>query len=83
MDDAADVAAMHGLLPEPERIAGRIVFNGWPTGVAVTCVQHHGGPVPATMGPAHTSVGAAAIRHWSVPVVCQDAPAELLPAALR
>jgi NADP-dependent aldehyde dehydrogenase len=81
--DAADVAAARELLPELERITGRIVFNGWPTGVAVTHAQHHGGPYPATTAPAHTSVGAAAIRRWFVPVVYQDAPAELLPAALR
>jgi NADP-dependent aldehyde dehydrogenase len=82
-DDEADVAAARELLPELERVAGRIVFNGWPTGVAVTRAQHHGGPYPATTAPAHTSVGAAAIRRWFVPVVYQDAPAELLPAALK
>ena len=82
-DDQADVAAARDLLPELERIAGRIVFNGWPTGVAVTHAQHHGGPYPATTAPAHTSVGAAAIRRWFVPVVYQDAPAELLPSALK
>jgi NADP-dependent aldehyde dehydrogenase len=81
--DEADVAAARDLLPELERVAGRIVFNGWPTGVAVTHAQHHGGPYPATTAPAHTSVGAAAIRRWFVPVVYQDAPAELLPAALK
>ena len=82
-DDKADVAAARALLPELERIAGRIVFNGWPTGVAVTHAQHHGGPYPATTAPAHTSVGAAAIRRWFVPVVYQDAPAELLPPSLK
>ena len=81
--DEADVAAARELLPELERIAGRIVFNGWPTGVAVTHAQHHGGPYPATTAPAHTSVGAAAIRRWFAPVVYQDAPAELLPAVLK
>ena len=80
--DEADVAAARELLPELERVAGRIVFNGWPTGVAVTHAQHHGGPFPATTAPAHTSVGAAAIRRWLVPVVYQDAPAALLPEAL-
>jgi len=82
-NDEADVAAARELLPELERIAGRIVFNGWPTGVAVTHAQHHGGPYPATTAPAHTSVGAAAIRRWFVPVVYQDAPAELLPPVLK
>ena len=82
-DNEADVAAARELLPQLERIAGRIVFNGWPTGVAVTHAQHHGGPFPATTAPAHTSVGSAAIRRWLVPVVYQDAPATLLPAVLQ
>ena len=64
------------------RTVGRVVFNGWPTGVAVTRAQHHGGPWPASTAPAYTSVGAAAIRRWLVPVAYQDFPAELLPAAL-
>jgi NADP-dependent aldehyde dehydrogenase len=82
-ENEADVAAARELLPGLERIAGRIVFNGWPTGVAVTHAQHHGGPFPATTAPAYTSVGAAAIQRWLVPVVYQDAPEQLLPSALR
>lgn len=82
-ENEQDVAAARELLPHLERIAGRIVFNGWPTGVAVTHAQHHGGPFPATTAPAHTSVGAAAIRRWLVPVVYQDAPAALLPTVLQ
>jgi NADP-dependent aldehyde dehydrogenase len=66
-----------------EHVAGRIVFNGWPTGVAVVAAQHHGGPWPATTAPAYTSVGTAAIRRWLVPVAYQDFPPELLPPALR
>jgi len=65
------------------RTVGRVVFNGWPTGVVVTGAQHHGGPWPASTAPAYTSVGAAAIRRWLVPVAYQDFPAPLLPAALR
>jgi NADP-dependent aldehyde dehydrogenase len=65
-----------------EHVAGRIVFNGWPTGVAVVPAQHHGGPWPATTVPAYTSVGTAAIRRWLVPVAYQDFPAGLLPAGL-
>src|SRR5580658_207127 len=65
-----------------EHVAGRIVFNGWPTGVAVVAAQHHGGPWPATTVPAYTSVGTAAIRRWLVPVAYQNFPPELLPAAL-
>ncbi|HET9169324.1 MAG TPA: aldehyde dehydrogenase (NADP(+)) [Actinospica sp.] len=82
-DNDSDLAAARTLLPQLERIAGRIVFNGWPTGVAVTHAQHHGGPFPATTAPAHTSVGATAIRRWLVPVVYQDAPEGLLPEVLR
>ena len=65
-----------------EHIAGRVVCNGWPTGVAVVAAQHHGGPWPATTVPAYTSVGTAAIRRWLVPVAYQDFPPELLPPGL-
>jgi NADP-dependent aldehyde dehydrogenase len=65
-----------------EQVAGRIVFNGWPTGVAVAAAQHHGGPWPATTVPAYTSVGTAAIRRWLVPVAYQNFPPELLPPGL-
>jgi NADP-dependent aldehyde dehydrogenase len=80
--DDADVAFGRTLADRLSGIAGRIVFNGWPTGVAVTAAQHHGGPFPATTSPAHTSVGSAAIRRWLVPVVYQDAPVALLPPDL-
>ena len=66
-----------------EQVAGRIVFNGWPTGVAVAAAQHHGGPWPATTVPAYTSVGTAAIRRWLVPVAYQNFPPGLLPPGLR
>jgi NADP-dependent aldehyde dehydrogenase len=65
-----------------ERV-GRLVFNGYPTGVAVTWAQHHGGPYPSTTFPAHTSVGTTAIRRFLRPVAYQDAPAAVLPAELR
>ncbi|QKJ20599.1 aldehyde dehydrogenase (NADP(+)) [Microbacterium hominis] len=65
-----------------ERRAGRVLFAGWPTGVAVTWSQHHGGPWPATTS-LHTSVGATAIRRFLRPVVFQDAPERLLPPVLR
>ncbi|MFN3867384.1 MAG: aldehyde dehydrogenase (NADP(+)), partial [Demequina sp.] len=61
---------------------GRVLFDGWPTGVAVTWSQHHGGPYPATTS-VHTSVGATAVRRFQRPVAYQDAPASVLPAALR
>jgi NADP-dependent aldehyde dehydrogenase len=80
---ADDVAAARLVMDVFGRTTGRIVFNGWPTGVAVTWAQHHGGPWPATTAPAYTSVGAAAIRRWLVPVVYQDCPPMLLPSGLR
>lgn len=62
--------------------AGRVLFGGWPTGVAVTWSQHHGGPYPATTSQ-HTSVGATAVRRFQRPVAFQDAPEWALPVALR
>ncbi len=62
--------------------AGRVLFSGWPTGVAVTWAQHHGGPWPAT-NTQHTSVGATALRRFLRPVAFQDAPTDVLPAELR
>jgi acyl-CoA reductase-like NAD-dependent aldehyde dehydrogenase len=62
---------------------GRLVFGGFPTGVAVAWAQHHGGPYPATTAPGHTSVGMTSIRRFLRPVAWQDAPASVLPPALR
>ncbi|SHN25040.1 aldehyde dehydrogenase (NADP(+)) [Cryptosporangium aurantiacum] len=62
--------------------AGRLVFDGYPTGVAVSWAQHHGGPWPAT-NTQHTSVGTAAIRRFLRPFTWQNAPQEVLPAELR
>ncbi|SFF54837.1 aldehyde dehydrogenase (NADP(+)) [Blastococcus tunisiensis] len=61
--------------------AGRLVYDAFPTGVAVSWAQHHGGPWPAT-NTQYTSVGTTAIRRFLRPVTWQDAPAELLPAEL-
>jgi len=63
--------------------SGRIVFDGFPTGVAVTHGMHHGGPYPATSAPAHTSVGMTAIRRFLRPVAWQNAPATVLSPELR
>ncbi|MFG1689939.1 aldehyde dehydrogenase (NADP(+)) [Nonomuraea sp. NPDC049269] len=65
------------------RRAGRLIWNGWPTGVAVCWAMHHGGPWPASTAAAHTSVGATAIDRWLVPTAYQDWPEELLPEELR
>ena len=79
-DDVQEARLVGRLLAER---AGRVIFNGWPTGVAVSYAQQHGGPFPATTTPAYTSVGATAIDRWLVPVVYQDFPADLLPEELR
>jgi NADP-dependent aldehyde dehydrogenase len=63
--------------------AGRLVWNAFPTGVAVSHAMHHGGPYPATTNALHTSVGATAIRRFLRPVTWQDAPAAVLPPELR
>jgi acyl-CoA reductase-like NAD-dependent aldehyde dehydrogenase len=62
---------------------GRILWNGFPTGVSVTRSQHHGGPYPATSDPRFTSVGGTAIDRFLRPVVYQDMPDGLLPEAIR
>jgi NADP-dependent aldehyde dehydrogenase len=62
---------------------GRLVWNGYPTGVAVTWAMQHGGPYPATTSAAHTSVGATAIRRFLRPVAFQNTPDAVLPEALR
>jgi NADP-dependent aldehyde dehydrogenase len=62
--------------------AGRIIYNGFPTGVAVAWAQTHGGPWPSTNS-IHTSVGATAIRRFLRPVTYQNAPVALLPMELR
>ncbi|WP_395638384.1 aldehyde dehydrogenase (NADP(+)) [Pseudolysinimonas sp.] len=79
---AAPDEPVDDLLPRLEAIAGRVLFAGWPTGVAVTWSQHHGGPWPATTSQ-HTSVGATAVRRFLRPIVYQDAPDAVLPPALR
>ena len=63
--------------------AGRVILNGFPTGVGVSWSMHHGGPWPSTTVPAATSVGASAIERWLRPVAYQSVPDELLPPALR
>ncbi|HQU25891.1 MAG TPA: aldehyde dehydrogenase (NADP(+)) [Acidimicrobiales bacterium] len=63
--------------------AGRVVVNGYPTGVGVSWSMHHGGPWPATTAAWATSVGAAAVERWLRPVTYQSVPPDLLPAALR
>ncbi|MDT0510015.1 aldehyde dehydrogenase (NADP(+)) [Novosphingobium sp. MMS21-SN21R] len=82
MDDA-DAAMAARLLPLLERKAGRILRNGWPTGVEVTHAMVHGGPYPATSVARTTSVGSMAIDRFLRPVSYQNLPDALLPPELR
>lgn len=82
MDDD-DLDAAQALLPTLERKAGRLLVNGWPTGVEVCHAMVHGGPYPATSDSRTTSVGSAAIFRFLRPVCYQAMPQGLLPEALR
>jgi NADP-dependent aldehyde dehydrogenase len=62
---------------------GRIIFNGWPTGVEVNHAMVHGGPYPATTDSRSTSVGSAAIYRWARPVCWQGFPDAALPEELK
>lgn len=82
MDDH-DLPQARALLPVLERKAGRLLVNGWPTGVEVCDAMVHGGPFPATSDARSTSVGTAAILRFLRPVCYQDFPDALLPTALQ
>ena len=79
----ADVEDAARLLPALELKAGRILFNGWPTGVEVGHAMVHGGPFPATSNSRGTSVGSLAIERFQRPVAYQDVPAAVLPEAVH
>jgi NADP-dependent aldehyde dehydrogenase len=79
----SDAPTLPPLLDLLRERAGRLIYNGWPTGVAVAWAMHHGGPYPATTASVHTSVGATAIRRFLRPVCYQNAPQALLPEALQ
>jgi 2,5-dioxopentanoate dehydrogenase len=78
-----DLAAAGALRPLLEERAGRLVLNGFPTGVEVCPAMHHGGPYPATTDSRFTSVGTAAILRFARPVCYQGFPDALLPPALQ
>ncbi|OZY42645.1 aldehyde dehydrogenase (NADP(+)) [Pseudomonas fragi] len=81
--DDADLDSARAVLPTLERKAGRLLVNGWPTGVEVCDAMVHGGPFPATTDTRTTSVGTAAILRFLRPVCYQDFPDNLLPTALK
>jgi 2,5-dioxopentanoate dehydrogenase len=78
--DLKDYAELIGIL---ELKAGRVIFNGFPTGVEVCHSMVHGGPYPSTTFSQHTSVGSAAIKRFSRPVCYQDFPQSTLPDPLK
>jgi 2,5-dioxopentanoate dehydrogenase len=81
--DQGDLATAQLLLPILERKAGRILVNGFPTGVEVSHAMVHGGPFPSTSDSRATSVGGMAIERFLRPICYQNFPAGLLPEALR
>ncbi|MES3023019.1 MAG: aldehyde dehydrogenase (NADP(+)) [Pseudomonadota bacterium] len=81
--DEGDLALARGLLPVLERKAGRILANGFPTGVEVSTAMVHGGPFPATSDGRSSSVGTAAIARFLRPVCYQNLVQDLLPEALK
>jgi len=81
MDDS-DVPAAASLVPILERKAGRLLFNGFPTGVEVADAMVHGGPYPASTNFGATSVGTMSIRRFLRPVCYQNMPDALLPPDL-
>lgn len=80
---AADLASAGPLVALLEQKAGRLLVNGFPTGVEVSPAMNHGGPSPATSDPRYTSVGTAALLRFARPVCYQNFPEALLPVALR
>lgn len=79
----ADKAEVLKLLPVLETRVGRVIANGWPTGVEVSHAMVHGGPFPATSDIRTTSVGSLAIERFQRPVCYQGFNDDLLPPALQ
>jgi NADP-dependent aldehyde dehydrogenase len=78
-----DLAAFQELVAVLRQKVGRLVFNGFPTGVEVSPAMHHGGPYPSTSDARATSVGTAAIERFVRPVCFQDFPPSSLPEELQ
>ena len=78
----SDASLARHLVEELSFIAGRVVVNGWPTGLAVTPWQHHGGPYPASTSVLHTSVGSQAMMRFVRPVVIQNVSDDQWPGLL-
>jgi NADP-dependent aldehyde dehydrogenase len=80
---AEDLKSAGRLLQILERKAGRLIINGFPTGVEVCPAMNHGGPYPATTDTRFTSVGTAALLRFVRPICYQDFPPAQLPDALQ
>jgi NADP-dependent aldehyde dehydrogenase len=78
-EDAAGRSLVELLTP----VVGRLLWNGWPTGVSVTYAMQHGGPYPATTAAGFTSVGTTSIERFLRPVSYQGVPNDLLPPEVR
>jgi NADP-dependent aldehyde dehydrogenase len=83
MATAQDMFTYHYMVEEAAQIAGRVVFNGVPTGVEVCASMVHGGPFPACTDSRFTAVGIQAVKRWVRPVCYQNCPDDMLPAALQ
>jgi alpha-ketoglutaric semialdehyde dehydrogenase len=83
LGDEDDLAANRELIQILEQKAGRLIFNGFPTGVEVSSAMVHGGPYPSTSDPRFTSVGSLAIYRFARPVCFQGFPQAMLPAELQ
>jgi NADP-dependent aldehyde dehydrogenase len=81
--DEEDLVAHRELVEVLEQKAGRLIINGFPTGVEVAHAMVHGGPYPSTSDPRFTSVGSQAIYRFAKPVCFQNFPQALLPAELQ
>ena len=79
-NDPMDLSVLISIV---ERISGRIVWNQWPTGLAVTWAMQHGGPYPASTNPLFTSVGAKALLRFRRPITYQNFPQNYLSPVLR
>ncbi len=80
---ADDLREFKDLIVLLEKKVGRLIYNGFPTGVEVCAAMQHGGPYPATTDPRTTSVGGAAIKRFARPVCFQNFPQESLPIELQ
>ena len=80
-DSEHDLAKRTGA--QLQKIAGRLIYNGWPTGIALAWAMQHGGPWPSTTNTSHTSIGVPGIYRWLAPVAYQTWPDELLPSELQ